>query len=301
MAHQRFTLHKRILRDSYNPFDLSDFNFKKLYRLPKNVIFDIIENLRPVLTKTRKNSLSVEIQVLTTIQFLASGSYQRGIGHDCLIPISQPSVSRCIQRVTQSFLTMYAGRWISFPKTRAERSNISDRFAQTTTYPGVLGCIDCTHIAIFPPNEREEAYKNFKGFHSLNVQMVCDSEMRILNVLAFPGSVHDQFIFTSSALSTEMERLHTNRIGQFYLLGDSGYASEPYMLIPILHANEGSPEYRYTKNHCLVRNSIERVFGVLKGRWRCLKKDRVLHYKPQKAGVIINCAILHNMAIQEYT
>lgn len=63
MAHQRFTLHKRILRDSYNPFDLSDFNFKKLYRLPKNVIFDIIENLRPVLTKTRKNSLSVEIQV----------------------------------------------------------------------------------------------------------------------------------------------------------------------------------------------------------------------------------------------
>lgn len=115
-----------------------------------------------------------------------------------------------------------------------------------------------------------------------------------------------------------------------YCLGDSGYASEPYyMLIPILHANEGSPEYRYTNNHCLVRNSIERVFGVLKGRyvntylflfinikkkillwvplfffyrWRCLKKDRVLHYKPQKAGIIINCcAILHIMAIHEYT
>jgi len=40
---------------------------------------------------------------------------------------------------------------------------------------------------------------------------------------------------------------------------------------------------------------IERCIGVLKERWRCLKCDRTLHYRPEKAGKIVNaCAVLHN-------
>lgn len=51
-----------------------------------------------------------------------------------------------------------------------------------------------------------------------------------------------------------------------YYLGDSGYTSESYILTPVLHAVRDSPEDGYTKNHCSVRNRIERVFGVLKAR-----------------------------------
>jgi len=39
---------------------------------------------------------------------------------------------------------------------------------------------------------------------------------------------------------------------------------------------------------------VERVNGVLKGRWRCLLSDRTLHYNPVKVGMIVNaCAVLH--------
>lgn len=126
--------------------------------------------------------------------------------------------------------------------------------------------------------------------------------MRITNVYAdFPGSVHDQFILGTSAVKTEMDRLHANNIGQFYLLGDSGYSLQPYMLTPVLNAPENTHGYRYTQNHCFVRNTIERVFGVLKCKWRCLRKDRVLHYKPKQAATIIKtCAILHNIAMNKY-
>lgn len=71
------------------------------------------------------------------------------------------------------------------------------------------------------------------------------------------------------------------------------------MMTPILNAAPGSPEDYYTKMHCRVRNCIERCFGILKGRWRCLLKHRVLHYTPGMAGKIANaCAVLHNMAIE---
>lgn len=79
--------------------------------------------------------------------------------------------------------------------------------------------------------------------------------------------------------------------------GDSGFPQRPYLMTPIVRTVAGSPEEHYTKTHCSARNVIERCFGVLKARWRCLLAHRVLHYSPQKAGKIVNaCAVLHNIA-----
>lgn len=47
-----------------------------------------------------------------------------------------------------------------------------------------------------------------------------------------------------------------------------------------------------------MRSIIERCNGVLKNRFRCLLKHRVLHYTPIMAGKIVNaCVVLHNMCI----
>jgi len=70
-----FTLHKSVLRDKCYPFDLSDFNFKKLYRLTKNDVSMLIEHLRPNLTKIRKNGLSVEVQVSLNLYYIYTLTY----------------------------------------------------------------------------------------------------------------------------------------------------------------------------------------------------------------------------------
>ncbi|KAJ8962940.1 hypothetical protein NQ314_005657 [Rhamnusium bicolor] len=73
------------------------------------------------------------------------------------------------------------------------------------------------------------------------------------------------------------------------------------MLIPVLNALLDTAEERYTRRHCQVRNRIERLFGVLKACWRCLRKDRILHYQPEPASIIIyTCAILHNLLLDRY-
>lgn len=46
------------------------------------------------------------------------------------------------------------------------------RFQMKFRLPGVIGCIDCTHVAIVKPSHEEHLFFNRKGYHSLNVQMV---------------------------------------------------------------------------------------------------------------------------------
>ncbi|XP_016657197.1 putative nuclease HARBI1 [Acyrthosiphon pisum] len=69
------------------------------------------------------------------------------------------------------------------------------------------------------------------------------------------------------------------------------------MLTPIANPTTEADEY-FNKQQMSARSIIERCNGVLKGRFRCLIKDRTLHYKPEKVSQIINaCVVLHNLCI----
>lgn len=61
--------------------------------------------------------------------------------------------------------------------------------------------------------------------------------------------------------------------GSTFILGDSGFASSNIMLTPFPNAVAASKEERYNTAHKHARNVIERAFGVLKARWRCLLKQ----------------------------
>ncbi|CAG4959027.1 unnamed protein product [Colias eurytheme] len=82
---------------------------------------------------------------------------------------------------------------------------------------------------------------------------------------------------------------------QSWLLGDSGYAQRRWLMTPILNAAPGSRDEVYTTRHVQARNCIERCFGLLKARWRCLLKHRTLHYEPH---IVSACCVLHNIAVQ---
>lgn len=50
-------------------------------------------------------------------------------------------------------------------------------------FEGAIGAIDCTHVAIIASKEHEEAYINHHGYHSINVQMVLESQLFINHVI----------------------------------------------------------------------------------------------------------------------
>ncbi|XP_064645136.1 putative nuclease HARBI1 [Lineus longissimus] len=162
-------------------------------------------------------------------------------------------------------------------------------------FPRVIGAIDGTHCRIKKPSINENVYVNRKGFHSINVMLVCDWNMIINNCVAkYPGGSHDAFILHSSALGQAFERNPPNG----WLLGDSGYPSKRWLLTPLANgAAQSIEERRYQRRQIKARNVIERCNGVLKQRFRCLRKE--MQYSPDKACLIIQaCCVLHNIAVR---
>lgn len=130
--------------------------------------------------------------------------------------LSQASVSRVITAVTDA-LCKLADRTITFPVSRQAITHNKQAFSAMAGFPNVVGAVDCTHIPIKSPVSNEEAYVNRKGIHTINVQAVCDANMRLLDIVAkWPGSTHDSFIWRSSSLHQLFEDC---RLQDGWLLG----------------------------------------------------------------------------------
>lgn len=80
------------------------------------------------------------------------------------------------------------------------------------------------------------------------------------------------------------------------LTGDSGYPLLPYLMVPKLNQQAGTPSARYTQCHVQARSSVERCIGILKGRWRCLRKERALHYTPDMAGKTLHSIFIRHLS-----
>ncbi|KAL4721589.1 hypothetical protein ACJJTC_018550 [Scirpophaga incertulas] len=218
-----------------------------------------------------------------------------------LYPVSSQRVSIEIKVLTALlfFRHQEATKGLLELQSICARKFAVQRFYSKYGIPGIIGCINGSHFKIVMPRKEEEHfYYNRKHYHSLNVQMVCDDQYRIINVNSkFGGANHVAFVWQNSELNDYVQALHQS--GEMvWLLGDSGYPQRPWLMTPILDSMPESEEDRYNKKHRKARVLIENTFSRIKNRWRCLHKDRVLHYKPLKcARIILTCSVLHNLCI----
>ncbi|XP_055906525.1 putative nuclease HARBI1 isoform X2 [Eupeodes corollae] len=180
-----------------------------------------------------------------------------------------------------------------------ETQNARNYFFSTSRLPGVIGCVDGTHIGIVAPIELRHQYLNRKGYYSLNAMIACDHNMCIRYVDArYPGSTHDSFVWNCSNLKSVLETWY-QRGERSMFLGDAGYPLSSCLLTPFRNVSSGSRQSLFNKQHAKGRNIIERTIGVLKSRFRCLLNERKMHYAPSKAKQIVNaCCALHNICIK---
>ncbi|KAJ8913794.1 hypothetical protein NQ315_002700 [Exocentrus adspersus] len=207
------------------------------------------------------NSIIPNIQIPNNVRAISS------MGQSYNVSVSQQSVSRAIMEVAEAIVNVLGPRWIKFPVTRNEKNIIKARFMEAVNFPGTIGAMDCTHVAILAPVQEEHNYINRHGSHSKNVQLVCDYDLKILNINArYAGATHDAYIFRNSVINRELERCYNLGDQNTWFIGDSGYPQLPWVMTPVLHALPDTPEFRYNEAHIRAQNCIERCNAVLKGR-----------------------------------
>ncbi|KAJ1124124.1 hypothetical protein NDU88_002586 [Pleurodeles waltl] len=283
----------------YRPLvDLSTMEERHIiltYRLNRATIHELCAQLEPDLMSPIRQPTGIPplVQVMSVLHFLASGSFQTTVG--IASGMSQPMFSKVLSRVL-SALMKYVRSYIIFPEV-GELAAVKGDFYTLGHIPNVIGAIDGTHVALVPPRDREQVYRNRKSYHSMNIQVVCLADQYISHVNAkFPGSVHDAYILRNSSIPYVMEQLERHRV---WLLGDSGYPNLSWLLTPVRNPRTRAEE-RYNEAHGRTRRVIERTFGLLKARFRCLHMTGgSLMYSPKKVcHIIVACCMLHNLALR---
>ncbi|KAJ3661856.1 hypothetical protein Zmor_006235 [Zophobas morio] len=269
---------QRLIRQ---PFTIRQISEKILYQQTRlnrevfNFVLDLLTRyLTPNTRKGRYQHLTPMQKLYVALQFYATGSYQWLVG---------------------SSVGMSQFEFIIFPDAE-EYPAVKQNFYRLGItrhgrgFPHVLGAIDCTHARIQAPTNRPEQYLNRHIYHSINVQLIVGPDLIIYNVFAeYPGSNHDSYIWRNSAVR---DGLANGNFGEGWLVGDSGYPLEPWIMTPVGQVNTPA-ELLYNSVHISTRNPVERTNGVLKSRWYVL--DSPLKYSPRKALTIYkNIHYLHD-------
>ncbi|XP_065310189.1 putative nuclease HARBI1 [Dermacentor albipictus] len=267
---------------------MPDDHFRRHFRLSKGTVRLLCEELAGELEAERATGLSVERKVCA-LRFFATGSFQASVGSEETIHVSQSTVSECVRRVAEAVVNAGArNKWVHFRKAAEEKAAVNEGFLRRGAIPGAIGCVDGSLVAIVAPKgERKAAFMCRKGYYALKCMFICDADMKILAVNPLrPGLDHDAFVWRTTWLRRRFQAGRIVNPGE-YLLGDSGFPLEPWLLTPV----PGDPpaqtaEGQYHTAHGAMRSVVERCIGLLKSRFRCLQRYRTLLYEPERAATL---------------
>ena len=173
----------RVFRGQ-NPLlmDFSDEQLRQRYRFGGDSIMYLSDLLRDKLERLTRRKTSLTVEVMIALRFFASGSHLQVIGdtmgHD------KSTISRVIRQVAVALVEM-KDTFIKWPQTPEKLNSIKNGCYQKAGFPNVVGCIDGADVPIQAPMDDEPSFVYRKGFHSINVQGICDhnSKYMIENVL----------------------------------------------------------------------------------------------------------------------
>ncbi|KAJ0398703.1 hypothetical protein ATCC90586_003194 [Pythium insidiosum] len=213
--------------------------------------------------------------------------------------IGAGTVTLYVRRVQKALLRHYQ-RFVRWP-SRARRLESSAYHRERYGLEGCVGFVDGTHVIFAQkPHIDGGLHYNRKSRYSLNVQVVCDEDKRILMAFTgWPGSCNDSTVFARMPLATEPGHYFD---GDQYLIGDTGYALSSRLIVPFKRpASERPGNTRFNEVISSSRVVNENSIGLLKNRWMSLKGVRTQIKKKEDFRTVNNqvltCVMLHNIGL----
>ncbi|XP_036144342.1 putative nuclease HARBI1, partial [Monomorium pharaonis] len=202
---------------------------------------------------------------------------------------------RSVRRVVNA-LYAKVGTFIKWP-SRQEAIQIIEIIEHRYGFPDVIGAVDGTHIKITAPKCNSELYVNRKGFHSIQLQVICDEQLRFIHCYTGQvGSVHDMRVFRLSNVKSMFR--NENFPNDSHLLGDAAYCLSKHVMVPFKdngHLTER--QINFNKRLSAARMIVERSLALLKGRFRSILDTLPMQRTDLIPKYIVACCILHNICL----
>lgn len=148
------------------------------YRLNKEAFMFVLEGINWSNT-IRRTAIPPILKLAATLELLAKGSYQDVLGNDFVLGMAQSTISKVFSEVLEVIEENICPDWIKFQISDETRQFFFEKY----NFPGVIGCVDGTHIFLLRPSTDEHIFFNRKGKHSLNVMIVCIKPVSYINIV----------------------------------------------------------------------------------------------------------------------
>jgi hypothetical protein len=244
--------------------------------------------------KSGRKIISAEKAFLLCVWYLSNQESFRQVADRFDVTLS--SAHRCVRRVLTFVLSMKK-QVIKWP-SGDEEAQVTEGFWRKKGINNMIGAIDGSHLEIPKPKTNQAAYINRKGYHSLLLQGVVDHRKKFIDVFCGePGSMHDARLLRKSALYAQVLS-NPNSIGpNKFIVGDTAYPNLHWLVTPFkdnghLTREQNMFNYRLSASRIV----IEHAFGLLKGRFRRLRKFDNISKQLCTEMIMVAC-ILHNICI----
>ncbi|KAI1896983.1 hypothetical protein AGOR_G00100530 [Albula goreensis] len=283
-----------IQNNCLDKFD-DDFLFKHFHltRLAIGFIIDYVGTHLERVTQ-RPIELPVDTLVLAALCVFAKGVLPNEIAD--MIGINHSAVTGAVKTVSR-LLSDKAEEFITFPNSYNDRLLVAQETQRFCGIPNVVGVLGCMHVRINPAPEEELFFLNSMDYHSIMFQMICDSQGNLLSVESqWPGSTSQQNIWERSKICQQFK---SGKHGLSWLIGASCYCLEKHVLTPLAYVRK-RPSMRYNEAHFKIQTVIQRTFGTLKSRFRCLNHLGSVQKcaRSSYAELVNACCVLHNIAMK---
>ena len=193
------------------------------------------------------------------------------------------------------------------PTTKEAWDEIAAGYETRWNLPNVIGSVDGKHIRMKCPAKSGSLYYNYKGYYSVILLAVVDSEYKFVYAdVGAEGRASDSRIWKDSAFFRDCTDptnplnipLPGNIVGMagemdYFFVGDDAFALDRRLMKPFPSRNLTSRQriFNYRLSRC--RRTVENAFGILSTRFRLFRREIDMSPEGVKCAVLA-AVVLHN-------
>lgn len=216
--------------------------------------------------------------------------------------VSEFTFIRCTEHVVDLLLDK-AGTLVKFPRKEDMRRKADEFDEIGRFYPNVIGAIDGMHVAVRVSRKDKGSFYNFKAFHSVQLQAICDAKLLVTDFfVGSPGRVHSGGVFRDSPLAEIIhEAMHVEGLPleeTFTIVADSAYQCTEHVTaaFKVSGRNNTDEIKKFNRHLASKRQVIERCFSFIKRRW-CRLNDLRCRDMAKNINAISAAVVLHNWCL----